>query len=103
MQDHLSVPRYWDPIPHIDAVFASLSERSLRSDPEDVFGGTWEEWILRKQKDWGSGGLPGDEDVGAGLTDYLRYLDGRLADDLRCYLFFLDNGRGPAGERLPLL
>jgi hypothetical protein len=47
--------------------------------------------------------VPTDEDVGAGLTDYLRYLDGGLDDDLRHYIFFLENGRGPADEPLPLL
>jgi hypothetical protein len=195
MQDLPDGPAYWDPVPHIGAVLASLPARD-RAGLEDVFCGKWEErnwrnvpgpfygamtdncwvgrqsaprhilygddieyeqeflyrqphtvtelrdvlagmrddpwagwacdgdsywtpdlvrvwwhdrgrlreWILRKQQEWGSEGLPTDEDVGAGLTDYLSYLDAGLADDLRCYLHFLETGRGPTiSDRLPPL
>lgn len=62
------------------------------------------EWIVRKQQEWGSEGLPSDEHVGAGLTDYLTYLDSGLADDLRCYIRFLETGHGPiVDDRLPAL
>ncbi|WP_238010568.1 hypothetical protein KZZ52_35180 [Dactylosporangium sp. AC04546] len=40
MQD---LPGYWDPLPHVDAVFAELPERDLRPTPEHVFCGMWEE------------------------------------------------------------
>jgi hypothetical protein len=76
----------------------------------DLVRGWWRdrgrrrEWIIRKQKEWGGEGLPTDEHVGAGLTDYLTYLDAELAGDLRSYIHFLETGRGPtAGIRLPAL
>jgi hypothetical protein len=196
MQQPPDGPGYWDPVPHIAAVFDSLPARQLRPAPEYVFCGKWEErnwrnvpgpfyggmtdtcwvgrqnaprhilycdddefggeflyrqphtvdelravlagmrddpwsgwacdgdsqwtpdlvrnwwrdrgrlreWILRKRKEWGSEGRPTDEHEGAGLTDYLAYLDSEVAGDLRCYMYFLESGRGPVrDERLPAL
>ncbi|WP_433060997.1 hypothetical protein [Dactylosporangium sp. CS-033363] len=183
---------YWDPLPHIEPVFAELPAFGLRPDPEDVFRGRWEDlnwrnvpgplyggmtdtcfvgrqgaprhimycedgeflyrqpttapelrdvligmrydpwsgwacdgdehwtpdlvrawwrdrrrvrdWILCMQLEWGAEGEPFEEHEAAGLVDYLAYLDGGLATDLRVYLHFLDHGRGPApGEPLPPL
>ncbi|MCX5124808.1 ferredoxin [Streptomyces sp. NBC_00193] len=43
-------------------------------------------------------------DAALGVRDYRTYLAGALADDLRAYLFRLEEGRYPeAGERLPQL
>jgi hypothetical protein len=48
---------------------------------------------------------PADErEAASGLRDYLAYLDGALADDLRAYIHFLDSGVSPtAGTPLPSL
>ncbi|MGI5243772.1 hypothetical protein [Dactylosporangium sp. CA-139066] len=34
---------YWDPLPHVDAVFATLPPRMLRQSPEAVSRGDWEQ------------------------------------------------------------
>ncbi|MFE4264651.1 hypothetical protein [Streptomyces sp. NPDC056883] len=54
--------------------------------------------------DFGKGGSVTNADAAAGVRDFQAYLDGGLADDLRAYLFRLEEGRYPeAGERLPRL
>ncbi|GAA2362579.1 hypothetical protein GCM10010170_058800 [Dactylosporangium salmoneum] len=59
------------------------------------------EWIAEKQRHW----IYGDEaerEAVSGLLDYRAYIDADLANDLRLYLYFLDNGNGPLpGVRLP--
>jgi hypothetical protein len=43
MQDRIGDPLYWDPVPHVGVVFASLPVHHLRPTPVHVFHGKWEE------------------------------------------------------------
>ncbi|MGW6708617.1 hypothetical protein ACWGDE_27510 [Streptomyces sp. NPDC054956] len=54
--------------------------------------------------DFGPGGSVEDAEVAGGVREFQTYLAGGLADDLRAYVFRLEEGRYPeAGERLPRL
>ncbi|MFD6891099.1 hypothetical protein [Streptomyces sp. NPDC059957] len=62
------------------------------------------EHLAEALADFGAGGSAGDADAAAGVREFQGYLAGGLADDLRAYLFRLEEGRYPeAGERLPRL
>jgi hypothetical protein len=62
------------------------------------------EWITAKHRRWSISDREQERDAADGLTDYLAYLDGDLAADLRAYVYFLDNGASPtAADRLPSL
>lgn len=66
--------------------------------------GRLREWITAKHRRWIVSERADEREAASGLADYLAYLDGDLADHLRGYMFFLDNGVSPAPlDRVPAL
>ncbi|WP_376808175.1 hypothetical protein [Catellatospora aurea] len=66
--------------------------------------GRLRDWITAKYREWSASDRADEREAANGLTDYVAYLDGDLASHLQAYMYFLDNGAGPAlGDRLPAL
>jgi hypothetical protein len=61
-------------------------------------------WITEKHKEWSESTEGQEREAATGLTDYRAYIEGDLAEHLRCYSYFLDQGVSPRpGDRLPSL
>ncbi|SNT51410.1 hypothetical protein SAMN05421812_10817 [Asanoa hainanensis] len=61
------------------------------------------EWISDAYGRWHAGNED-EREAATGLLDYRAYVDGELADHLREYMFFLDNGRRTTErDQLPAL
>ncbi|MEV4192647.1 hypothetical protein [Streptomyces toxytricini] len=66
--------------------------------------GEVEEYIAAMLTEWEGSGEEEYREAAEGLRDYEAYLSGGLANDLRAYIFRLEEGRYPrAGDVLPQL
>jgi hypothetical protein len=62
------------------------------------------QWITLKRQAWANSERDDEREAAVGLSDYLAYLDGELAEHLRVYLYFLDHRRSPtSSDPLPRL